>query len=84
MGESNVEGDFIPLDTCCIHKMLRDSLGCFWVALLGISLINVAQAAIFPAKGAVLDLTGKTWKDKSKGGVSASYLSFSSRLALML
>jgi len=64
--------------------MLRDSLDCFWVALLGISLINVAQAAIFPAKGAVLDLTGKTWKDKSKGGVSASYLSFSSRLALML
>lgn len=55
-----------------IFMMLRDSLGCFLLALLGLSVINVAQAAIFPAKGAVLNLTGKTWKDKAKDGVSAS------------
>jgi hypothetical protein len=43
--------------------------------LLGLASLSAVHAAIFPAKGAVLPLTGKTWKDKLKDGVSMMFLS---------
>jgi hypothetical protein len=52
--------------------MSRATLTCLLLALLGLSAIYTVSAAIFPSKGAVMPMSGKTWKNKLKDGVSLS------------
>jgi len=46
------------------------AMSCLLIALLGMAVLHTANAAIFPAKGAVIPLSKKSWSGKLKDGVS--------------
>jgi hypothetical protein len=54
------------------------------LTLLSLGLLSVTEAAVFPSKGAVNELTSKTWKNKLNDGVSPFQAYHLTKLVLII